>query len=44
MVDNFTVPFTFVFGLYSRHGQYFPPFMPFPDVNWRDLVVFNLTD
>ena len=43
MVDNFQAPITYLFGLYSRHGQYFPPFTPFPDVNWRDFVVSNLT-
>lgn len=42
MVDNFQSPITYVFGLYSRHGQFFPPFTPLPDVNWWDLVVSNL--
>lgn len=33
-----TRPFTFVYGLYSRHGQFYPPFVPFPNVNWLELT------
>jgi len=30
--------FLFVRGLYSRHGQFFPPYWPFPDIAWRDFL------
>ncbi|HET7848101.1 MAG TPA: transglutaminase domain-containing protein [Pseudolabrys sp.] len=35
--------FTYVFGLYSRHGHFYPPYMPIPDVNWEEAV-YNVTD
>ena len=25
-------------GLYSKHGQFYPPFTPIPDVSWRELL------
>lgn len=31
-------PFTFVYGLYSRHGEFYPPYDPIPDVNYGELV------
>lgn len=31
-------PFTWVYGLYSRHGQFYPPYTPVPDVNWSELT------
>jgi len=31
-------PFTVVYGLYSRHGQFYPPFSPVPDINWREMA------
>ncbi len=24
-------------GLYSRHGRFYPPYTPIPDINWRQL-------
>lgn len=30
--------FTWVYGLYSRHGRFYPPYNPVPDVNWRELA------
>lgn len=30
-------------GLYSRHGGFYWPFLPFPDVNWTQLVGWVLT-
>ena len=27
-----------IIGLYSQHGQFYPPFAPIPDVSWRELV------
>jgi hypothetical protein len=26
-----------VYGLWSRHGQFFPPYIPLPDISWREL-------
>jgi len=31
-------PFIFVYGLYSRHGQFYPPYNFIPDVNYRELA------
>ncbi|MEW6775265.1 MAG: polysaccharide deacetylase family protein [Bdellovibrionota bacterium] len=31
-------PFTYVYGLYSRHGKFFPPFAPVPDIYWPDFL------
>lgn len=30
--------FAYIYGLYSRHGKLYPPFMPVPDINWRELL------
>lgn len=29
--------FTYIYGLYSRHGKFYPPYWPIPDVNWPEL-------
>ena len=34
----FNEPFTYVIGLYSRHGGFFPPYDPVPDVNYSQLL------
>lgn len=34
--------FTYVFGLYSRHGHFFPPYDALPDVNWGEAISQNL--
>lgn len=26
-------------GLYSRHGRFFAPFLPFPDVRWQEVIL-----
>jgi hypothetical protein len=26
-----------IYGLRSRHGQFFPPYIPLPDISWRDV-------
>ena len=26
-----------IYGLWSRHGQFFPPYVPLPDISWRDF-------
>lgn len=36
-------PFTYLFGLYSRHGRFYPPYTPVPDVDWGQLG-YNVTD
>jgi hypothetical protein len=33
----FRTPHVAIRGLYSRRGQLYPPFIPYPDVNWRDF-------
>lgn len=35
--------FTYVFGLYSRHGRFYPPYTPIPDVSWPQLA-YNFSD
>ncbi len=30
-------PFTYVYGLYSRHGRFYPPFNFIPDVNYQQF-------
>ena len=30
-------PFTFVYGLYSRHGYFYPPYNFFPDINYGEF-------
>ena len=34
----YTNPFTFIYGLYSRHGQFYPPYNFIPDVNYQELA------
>ncbi|MCB0221747.1 MAG: hypothetical protein KDH09_18770, partial [Chrysiogenetes bacterium] len=34
----FDAPFGFVYGLYSRHGRFYPPFVPVPDINWGEFA------
>jgi hypothetical protein len=31
-------PFTWIYSLYSRHGRFYPPYDPVPDVNWAELA------
>ena len=31
-------PYTYVIGLFSRHGGFFPPYTPVPDVNYIQLL------
>jgi hypothetical protein len=31
-------PFTFVYGLYSRHGMFYPPYNFIPDIHYGELV------
>ena len=34
----FEKPFTFVYGLYSRHGRFFPPFNRVPDIHYGEFA------
>ena len=34
----FSEPYTYVIGLYSRHGRFYPPYTPMPDVNIGQLL------
>ena len=34
----YSQPFTFVYGVYSRHGHFYPPYDFIPDVNYSELV------
>jgi hypothetical protein len=34
----FLRPYIWVYGLYSRHGRFYPPFDPVPDLNWAELT------
>ena len=36
--EVYGAPFTYVYGLYSRHGRFYPPYNPIPDVNWAELA------
>ena len=34
----YAMPFTLIYGLYSRHGYFYPPFNVIPDVNYGELL------
>ena len=36
-------PYTYVIGLYSRHGRFFAPYTPVPDINWPDFLAGQLS-
>ena len=36
--EIYGAPFTWVYGLYSRHGRFYPPYNAVPDVNWSELA------
>lgn len=36
-VRIFREPFTYVIGLYSRHGRFYPPYLPVPDIDWSQI-------
>jgi hypothetical protein len=36
--EIYTQPLIVVYGLYSRHGRFFPPYNALPDVNYRELA------
>jgi transglutaminase-like putative cysteine protease len=36
--DIYKNPFIYIYGLYSRHGNFYPPFNSVPDVNYKELL------
>ncbi len=38
MTSIFDEPFVHVYGLYSRHGLFYPPYNPIPDVHYGELT------
>jgi len=36
--DIYVKPFFFVFGLYSRHGYFYPPYNFIPDINYSEFI------
>lgn len=36
--EIYTRPFTYIYGLYSRHGYFYPPYNIIPDVNYGELL------
>lgn len=36
--EIYDAPFLSFIGLYSRHGEFYPPMTPLPDVNWPELL------
>ncbi|PHV10931.1 transglutaminase domain-containing protein [Chitinimonas sp. BJB300] len=34
----YTWPFSFVYGLYSRHGRFYPPYNAIPDINYQEFL------
>ncbi len=35
--DIYVYPFTFIYGLYSRHGKFYPPYNFIPDIHYGEL-------
>ncbi|MGE5600898.1 MAG: hypothetical protein ACM3X2_05145 [Pseudomonadota bacterium] len=36
--EIYGAPFAWIYGLYSGHGRFYPPYDPVPDVNWAELA------
>ena len=36
--EIYGAPFTFIYGLYSRHGRFYPPYNFVPDINYSEFV------
>ncbi len=43
MNSIFKEGFALVYGLYSRHGRFYPPYNFIPDVNWREML-YNIVN
>ena len=39
--QNFYKNYSVIYGLYSRHGKFYPPYTPIPDINWKQLIKYN---
>lgn len=37
-LDIYQQPFSYLFGLYSRHGLFYPPFNSIPDIHYEELL------
>lgn len=35
----YTQPFVYIYGLYSRHGHFYPPYDFIPDINYSELMM-----
>ncbi len=38
---NFHVDYRVIYGLYSRHGRFYPPFNSILDINWKQFLYYN---
>ena len=38
MNSIYSQDFVYVYGLYSRHGRFYPPYDFFPDINWGEFL------
>ena len=36
--EIYRAPYTWLYGVYSRHGRFFPPYNAIPDVNWPEMA------
>ncbi len=36
--DIYKTPFTYIYGLYSRHGKFYPPYNFIPDINYYEFI------
>jgi hypothetical protein len=36
--DIYEIDFVFFYGFYSRHGRFYPPFNPVPDINYSEFM------
>ena len=41
--EELSMPWWAVRGLFSRHGKLYPPYIPFPDINWQDFLTAPLS-
>ena len=39
----FTQKFVYIYGLYSRHGKFYPPYNFVPDIEWSEFT-YNITE
>lgn len=34
--------YSVIYGLYSRHGKFYPPYNSLPDINWEQFLCYNI--